>query len=83
MRNRALAEDIVRHILSSDLEKWDHIWEYEEEFVSLVNEVEDMLDSNADFSAGVNLVVEKFPTEGEQSALLIEGDILHPGILGE
>tara|TARA_R110002020_G_scaffold281131_2_gene496869 strand:+ start:2262 stop:2417 length:156 start_codon:yes stop_codon:yes gene_type:complete len=45
MRNRALAEDIVRHILSSDLEKWDHIWEYEEEFVSLVNEVEDMLDS--------------------------------------
>ncbi len=45
-------------------------------------EVEDMLDPNADFSAGVNLVVEKFPTEGEQSALLIEGDILHPGILG-
>jgi hypothetical protein len=45
MRNRALAEDIVRHILSSDKEEWDHIWEYEEEFIFLVNEVEDMLDS--------------------------------------
>jgi len=45
-------------------------------------EVDDMLDPNSDFSAGVLLVQERFPTEGEQAALLIEGDMLHPGVLG-
>ena len=45
-------------------------------------EVDDMLDPNSDFSAGVLLVQERFPTEGEQAALLFEGDMLHPGILG-
>ena len=44
-------------------------------------EVEDMLDPEADFSAGVEIVIDRFPTEGEQAALLIEGDMLHPSIL--
>jgi len=44
MINRTLAEDIVRHVLSRDKEEeWDHMWEYEPEFVDLVNEVEDIL----------------------------------------
>lgn len=43
MIKRALAEDIVRHVLASDKEEWDHIWEYEADFIMLVNEVEDML----------------------------------------
>jgi len=45
-------------------------------------EVDDMLDPDSDFSAGVNLVIQRFPTEGEQAALLFEGDMLHPGVLG-
>lgn len=45
-------------------------------------EVDDMLDPDSDFSAGVNLVIQRFPTEGEQAALLVEGDMLHPGVLG-
>jgi hypothetical protein len=46
MINRALAEDIVRHVLSRDKEEeWDHIWEYEPDFIDLVNDVEDLLDS--------------------------------------
>jgi hypothetical protein len=44
-------------------------------------EVDDMLDPNSDFSAGVSLVIERFPTEGEQAALLFEGDMLHPAVL--
>ena len=44
-------------------------------------EVEDMLDPEADFSAGVGIVLDRFPTEGEQAALLIEGDMLNPNVL--
>ena len=44
-------------------------------------EVEDMLDPDADFSAGVAIVIDRFPTEGEQAAILIEGDMLHPSVL--
>ncbi len=44
-------------------------------------EVEDMLDPEADFSAGVGIVLDRFPTEGEQAALLIEGDMLNPSVL--
>ena len=45
-------------------------------------EVEDMLDPTADFSVGVSIVLDRFPTEGEQAALLIEGDMLNPKVLG-
>lgn len=44
-------------------------------------EVEDMLDPEADFSVGVGIVLDRFPTEGEQAALLIEGDMLNPKVL--
>ncbi|RAH15972.1 MAG: hypothetical protein CMB56_001950 [Methanobacteriota archaeon] len=45
-------------------------------------EVDDMLDPQADFSVGVGIVLDRFPTEGEQAALLIEGDMLNPKVLG-
>ena len=44
MINRSLAEDIVRHDLSRDKDlPWENIWEYEPDFINLVNEVEDIL----------------------------------------
>ena len=44
MINRSLAEDIVRHVLSRDKDlPWENIWEYEADFINLVNEVEDIL----------------------------------------
>ena len=44
MINRSLAEDIVRHVLSRDKDlPWENIWEYEPDFIHLVNEVEDLL----------------------------------------
>ena len=44
MINRSLAEDIVRHVLSRDKDlPWENIWEYEPDFINLVNEVEDIL----------------------------------------
>ena len=43
MINRSLAEDIVRHVLSRDKDlPWENIWEYEPDFINLVNEVEDI-----------------------------------------
>ena len=40
MINRSLAEDIVRHVLSRDKDlPWENIWEYEPDFINLVNEV--------------------------------------------
>ena len=44
MINRSLAEDTVRHVLSRDKDlPWENIWEYEPDFINLVNEVEDIL----------------------------------------
>ena len=44
MINRSLAEDIVRHVLSRDKDlPWENIWEYEPDFINLVNVVEDIL----------------------------------------
>ena len=44
MIDRSLAEDIVRHVLSRDKAlPWENIWEYEPDFIDLVNEVEDLL----------------------------------------
>ena len=44
MIDRALAEDIVRYVLSRDKDlPWENIWEYEPDFISLVNDVEDIL----------------------------------------
>ena len=44
MIDRSLAEDIVRHVLSRDKDlPWENIWEYEPDFINLVNEVEDIL----------------------------------------
>ena len=44
MIKRSLAEDIVRHVLSRDKDlPWENIWEYEPDFINLVNEVEDIL----------------------------------------
>ena len=43
MIDRSLAEDIVRHVLSRDKDlPWENIWEYEPDFINLVNEVEDI-----------------------------------------
>ena len=44
MIDRSLAEDIVRHVLSRDKDlPCENIWEYEPDFINLVNEVEDIL----------------------------------------
>tara|TARA_R110002020_G_C15876173_1_gene738634 strand:- start:245 stop:406 length:162 start_codon:yes stop_codon:yes gene_type:complete len=44
MIDRLLAEDIVRCILCRDKDvPWENIWEYEPDFINLVNEVEDLL----------------------------------------
>ena len=44
MIDRAVAEDIVRHVLSRDKNlPWENIWEYESDYINLVNEVEDIL----------------------------------------
>ena len=44
MIDRSLAEDIVRYVLSRDKDlPWENIWEYEPDFINLVNDVEDIL----------------------------------------
>ena len=51
MINRSLAEDIVRHVLSRDKDlPWENIWEYEPDFINLVNEVEDILTDSRNIS---------------------------------
>lgn len=42
--------------------------------------VEDFLDSEADFSYGVHLATDRFGDEGEPAILLIEGDVAHPEV---
>jgi predicted RND superfamily exporter protein len=42
--------------------------------------VEDFLDSDSDFTAGVNLVNARFSDEGEPAVLLLEGDVLDPRV---
>ena len=44
--------------------------------------VEDFLDSEADFSYGVHLATDRFGDEGEPAILLIEGDVKHPEVYG-
>ena len=44
MIDRSLAEDIVRYVLSRDKDlPWENIWENDPDFISLVNDVEDIL----------------------------------------
>ena len=51
MIDRAVAEDIVRHVLSRDKDlPWENIWEYEPDFINLVNEVEDILTDSRNIS---------------------------------
>lgn len=42
--------------------------------------VEDFLDAESDFAAGVNLVNHRFSDEGEPAVLLLEGDVLDPQV---
>ena len=42
--------------------------------------VEDFLDADSDFTAGVNLVNARFSDEGEPAVLLLEGDVLDPRV---
>ena len=43
-------------------------------------EIDDMLDPESDWAIGVNVINSRFSTEGEVSALLVEGDILDPRV---
>ena len=43
--------------------------------------VEDFLDDESDFAAGVFLVNERFAEEGEPAEILVEGDMTHPDVL--
>ena len=43
--------------------------------------VEDFLDDESDFAAGVFLVNERFAEEGEPAEILVEGDVSHPDVL--
>ncbi len=42
--------------------------------------IDDLLDPESDWAIGVNVINDRFSTEGEMSALLIEGDILDPRV---
>ena len=43
--------------------------------------VEDFLDDESDFAAGVFLVNERFAEEGEPAEILVEGDVSHPDVV--
>ena len=43
-------------------------------------EIDDMLDPESDWAIGVNVINDRFSTEGEMSALLVEGDVLDPRV---
>ncbi len=43
--------------------------------------VEDFLDADSEFAVGIELIEERFGSEGEPAWLLVEGDIAHPAVL--
>ena len=43
--------------------------------------VEDFLDADSEFAIGIELIEERFGSEGEPAWLLVEGDIAHPAVL--
>ena len=43
--------------------------------------VEDFLDAESEFVVGVDLIDERFASEGEPATILIEGDMAHPAVL--